>query len=107
MTWKTFVGAALVAAAGLLVASAPAEADPINQRERRQRHRIVAGIRNGDLTRGVARRLIAQQRRIHLNELRFRLSGRGLTWRERARLHNQLDRASRAIYRQRHDWQRR
>lgn len=77
----------------------------INARERRQERRIHQGVRSGELTRREARRLQAQQARIRVNEAYARRSGGRFTARERARIQRQENRASRRIYRQKHDRQ--
>lgn len=77
----------------------------INRRQDYQRDRIRNGIRSGELTRGEARRLIDQQRRIERYEYRSRRDGRGLDYRERQRLDRMLDRSGRDIYRQKNDRQ--
>jgi hypothetical protein len=76
----------------------------INRREREQRQRIHQGIHSGELTRHEARRLTREQAAIRAYEARARATG-GVSWRERRRLDNMLDRASRDIYRQKHDRQ--
>jgi hypothetical protein len=102
-----------VAVAGILAATlvagsaVGAEAGPINRREHRQVRRIIHGFRSGALTRRETARLMAEQARIRLMEQRFRRSGHGLTAWEYARLQRALNRASRHIYRQGHDRQRR
>jgi hypothetical protein len=76
----------------------------INYRERREQQRIGQGIRSGELTRREAERLEAQQARIRVDE-RFARADGHVGPRERARLDRELDRASRDIYRQKHDGQ--
>ncbi|HEY8461084.1 MAG TPA: hypothetical protein VIM99_11925 [Blastocatellia bacterium] len=80
-------------------------AQGINERQRNQRERIRQGVRSGELTRVEAARLRRQQARIGLMEARARRSGGEFTLRERARIQRQLNRSSRAIYRQKHDRQ--
>jgi hypothetical protein len=78
----------------------------IDARERRQQGRIYAGAQDGSLTPREFRRLEAGQYRIHRYEARAKADGT-VTPRERGRLHVMQDRQSAAIYRQRHDGQRR
>ena len=96
----------LLAAVFVLGASAVSLAGHrgINARQYREQHRINRGIRNGELTRFEARRLQTRLARIGRYESRAR-SDAYLSLRERARLHHQLNRESRAIYRQIHDRQ--
>ena len=76
----------------------------INGRQYRERQRIRQGIHSGELTRLEARRLGTQQARIRAYEHYARRDG-FISGRERARLDRGLDRASRNIYRQKHDRQ--
>jgi hypothetical protein len=78
----------------------------INRRERRQAQRLRRGVRNGSLTRRETERLAAQQARIRAHEARAKSDGT-VTARERASIRRQESRASRNIYRQKHDRQRR
>jgi hypothetical protein len=77
----------------------------VNRRQDYQRDRIRQGIRSGELTRGEARRLYDQQRRIERYEYRSRRDGGGLSYRERQNLDRMLDRSNRSIYRQKNDRQ--
>lgn len=78
--------------------------NPYNQRLGNQADRIADGIRDGSLTQREAARLERQDSRIAGEEARFRRDG-VLDPRERARLNRDLDRASRDIWRERHDAQ--
>ena len=97
----------LAAAAFVFGASAVSMAGSrgINSREYREQQRINQGIRSGELTRREARRLEAGLARIRIDERYARSSGGGISPRERARLERELNRESRAIYRQTHDGQ--
>ena len=117
----------LVAAVFVLGASAVsmAGARGINSREYREQQRINQGIRSGELTRREAVRLEQGMAKIRTDERYARLSGGGISPRERARhaarqeqhrvlpvfsgtpkgaLH-EINRESRAIYRQKYDGQ--
>lgn len=95
--------------AGLFVigASTVSMAGPrgINSREHREQQRINQGIRSGELTRREARRLEEGMARIRTDERYARMSGGGISPRERARLEREMNRESRSIYRQKHDGQ--
>jgi hypothetical protein len=93
---------------GFAVCATPAFAagKTINHVEHREQERIRQGIRSGELTRAEARRLEAQQARIRVDERFDRADGK-LTPRERQQLDKELQRASRDIYRQKHDNQNR
>lgn len=75
-----------------------------DRREHRQTQRIRQGVRSGELTRHEAARLAHQQANIRRYERRAERDG-VVTFRERARLDNKLDRSRRNIYRQKHDRQ--
>lgn len=90
----------LAMAQGIAMANHPR----INERQHHQQLRIRHGIRNEELTRREAGRLVAQQSRIRAYERRARCDG-NLSFRERRRLDNLLDHSSRNIYRQTHDRQ--
>jgi hypothetical protein len=91
-----------LAALCTLTAALPAEAR-INQRQDRQQHRIVKGIHNSSLTVRETAGLAKQQASIRNYERRSRADGNGLSLVERARIEHRQDRASRNIYRQKHD----
>ncbi len=77
--------------------------DPvIQQREANQEGRIEQGIKSGQLTPKEAGRLEAQQARIQQREERMKSDG-NLTAGERKRLTREQNRASRNIYRKKHN----
>src|SRR2546423_7887775 len=77
----------------------------INAREHRQEQRIQQGVRSGELTRREAERLQAEQARIRVDEAYARRSGGEFTARERARIERAEHKASKDIYKQKHDGQ--
>ena len=89
-----------------LVATAPAFASTprLNAREHNQMARIHQGVQSGELTRPEARHLRAGEARLNYNEARAKADG-VVTPAERARLHNEANRESARIYRQKHDAQ--
>jgi hypothetical protein len=89
------------------LASAQENGRNVNQRLHRQHRRIRSGIRSGSLTRSEAHRLERRDRGIRRSERRDRRSGGGISTRERRHLDRRLNRTNRAIYRQKHDRQRR
>ena len=93
--------AAIIAGMGLAVPT-NAYAGPGDKRQQIQRDRIQQGIRHGEVTRREARRLGHEQRRIERMQRRAWRDGE-LTCREGARLHRRQDRASRHIYRAKHN----
>lgn len=78
----------------------------INKRQHNQKRRIGQGIRSGELTGGEALRLGHQQARIHRQERRLKSDGM-FTKRERVRVHKNQNRASKNIYRKKHNARRR
>ena len=98
----------LVAGLSLVIAlmsvAATAGTPGLNQREANQRARIHQGVKSGELTKPEARRLRVGEARLNLNEARAKSDG-VVTPAERARLHNEADRESARIYRQKHDAQ--
>ena len=96
-----FVSLFVLGASGASMAGTPR----INKREHNEQQRINQGIRSGELTRREADRLEAGMARIRTNERFARMSGGGINPRERVRLNRELNRESRAIYRQKHDGQ--
>ncbi len=90
-------------ALGILVAGAGvASADRVDRRQRVQQDRIAQGVESGELRPGEARRLRREQRRIKRLERRARRDGR-MNRAERRRMGKAQDRASRHIYRHKHD----
>jgi hypothetical protein len=89
-----------------LVATAPVFAGTprLNAREHNQMARIHQGVQSGELTRPEARRLRMGEARLNYNEARAKADG-VVTPAERARLHNEANRESARIYRQKHDAQ--
>jgi polyhydroxyalkanoate synthesis regulator phasin len=81
--------------------------DPgVNQRQHAQKQRIQEGVQSGELTRPEARRLTREQRKIRAKERLYKADGE-LTAAERKDLHQDLNKTSGQIYRQKHDNQER
>jgi hypothetical protein len=100
------IGAATAVTVAVLGVT-PGSAGSIDRREHRQLHRIGQGIHSGALTRREAGRLLAEHSRIRAEEFVYRRTGGGLSPWERRDLHRDLNRASRHIWIQKHDAQRR
>lgn len=83
-------------------ALADAPSKRADARQHNQAHRVSNGIQNGSLTRREAAVLTSQQAHIHRAERRFESDGT-LTYGERARLEVRQNRASRNIYRKKHN----
>ena len=102
MTRTVVVIGGVLLAAG--VAYGQAETPGIDQRQANQEQRIDQGIASGQLTQGEAGRLEQQQQHINTMENKAKSDG-VVTKKERARLHAAQDKASKKIYRQKHDRQ--
>jgi len=74
----------------------------INQRQENQQDRIQQGIKSGELTRREARRLEGIEGKIQADKLIDKSDGH-ISRRERAQLNRELNRASRDIYRAKHN----
>jgi hypothetical protein len=78
----------------------------VNHRQAQQHLRIDGGVASGALTRGETRFLAGQQRSIRAEERLYRYDG-VLTAAERVDLHRDINRASRRIWIEKHDAERR
>jgi len=78
-------------------------ADPaVNHRQHHQQRRIEQGVRSGELTRQETRDLRKEERGIRQEERAYKSDGK-LTRTERQDLHRDLNKASKDIYREEHD----
>ena len=102
MTRTVVVIGGVLLAAGM--AYGQAETPGIDQRQANQEQRIDQGIASGQLTQREAGRLEKQQQHINTMENKAKSDG-VVTKKERARLHAAQDKASKKIYRQKHDRQ--
>ena len=87
---------------GLFIHQQAVAGNSINDRQHKQATRIVHGVANGELTAKETLELSKQQARIAKTEAKFKSDGK-FTKRERAIVHKKQNRASRNIYRQKHD----
>ena len=102
---KTHLTVLAAALALLAVAGLPlAEAGPIKKRETRQQNRIADGVESGQLTAQETARLEGEQAKIESDRQKA-LSDGTMTKKEKAKLTREQNRASRRIYRQKHDAQ--
>jgi len=99
------VSALLLAVAALSPGLPSVAAAGVQDRQDRQRERIVRGVEDGSLTKGETARLIREQARIEGYERRSRRDDGVLGPRERARLDFLQDRAGARIRRERTDTQ--
>ncbi len=85
----------------------PKMRDPgVNARQGFQRDRIGQGVRSGELTKSETMELAAEQRAIRKEERAYKSDGK-LTKEERKDLHQDLNAASKDIYEQKHDAEKR
>ena len=74
----------------------------VDQRQKNQQERIKEGVKTGEVTRGEARRLEAQQGKIKADEMVAKSDGK-VTNAERRQLKREQNRTSRNIYRKKHN----
>lgn len=100
---KVLLGAGAVS---VLIASAafagPTDDPGIQKREQNQQQRIDQGVKSGKLTPREAGKLEAQQAKIKQDEERMKSDG-NLTKQERRKLTREQNRASKKIYRKKHN----
>jgi hypothetical protein len=90
---------------GLILSLAvPALGAEVDRREARQQQRIAEGVESGSLTPREAASLERRETKIH-NEIKRdrKANGGQLTPAERAKINREQNRASRAIYRKKHN----
>ena len=103
---KGSFAAVLVAAVVLFggVSFAQDKTPAVDQRQANQKARIIEGKKSGELTKKEARRLAVQQAKIKVDEKKAKADG-VVTPAERVKLQHEQNRASKNIYRQKHDAQ--
>src|SRR2546426_586966 len=94
--------AALTASAILFIGSLGVTEAGINQRQRRQQRRIYQGAKSGQLTGNEFGKLEKEEARIERNETKAKSDG-NFTPKERTRINRELNKASRDIYKEKHD----
>jgi hypothetical protein len=106
---KRIAVATMIAALSLATVSIAnaGDRDPrVNARQQNQQARIRQGVRSGELTGHEARKLEHEERGVRKEERQDKADGQ-LTAAERKDLHQDLNKASRDIYAQKHDGQER
>ena len=86
------------------VSNAQTQTPVVRERQENQQKRIGEGVKNGELTAKETRHLEAREVKIQNDKKEAKADG-VVTARERAKLNREQNRASRAIYRQKHDAQ--
>ena len=109
MKIQTLIASALLVLGGAAFAQAPAPKDPlatprIDQREVNQQKRIDQGVASGQLNAKETNRLDKREAKIAADEAKAKSDGK-VTKAERRHLRHEENRASKAIYRQKHDRQ--
>jgi hypothetical protein len=103
---KTFIRLALataaLCAATLTYAAGAVDTPRVDQRQDNQAQRIDAGVKSGQLTMPETRKLEKQQTRVRMAEHRAKADGT-VTTGERRHLNHMQNRASRHIYRKKHN----
>ena len=82
--------------------SAQTKTPVVNKRERAQQARIRQGVKSGELTPGETRRLEARESKIQADKMAAKADGK-VTPAERRKLNREQNRASRKIYRLKHN----
>ena len=99
-------------AAGLVLAfvsvaslsNAQTQTPVVKERQENQQKRIAGGVKDGELTAKETKHLEAREVKIQNDKKEAKADG-VVTNKEKAKLHREQNRASRAIYRQKHDAQ--
>lgn len=98
----TLIGALALPVLGQQMNTDSTRTPRINARQANQQGRIKQGVKSGELTPGETRRLERQQGNIQASKLQAKSDGK-VTPQERARLSREQNRASRTIYRDKHN----
>ena len=92
---------------GIFYAAALGQTTPgVNRRQRIQRNRVKAGVISSQVTRREVRSIRRSTAATRRFERKAKADGR-VTWRERSRLHRKENRASRKIFRAKHNHRKR
>ncbi len=107
MKKKLFSATLILAFIGIAsVASAQTATPRVTKRQANQQARIAQGVKSGELTPKETEHLEAREAKIQHDKKEAKADGK-VTHAERAKLHREENRTSRAIYRQKHDAQHR
>lgn len=108
---KFTMAALLIAGVGLCAPVASAQTTTperpkgeVNRRLERQKDRVQAGVKDGQLTRGETKRITTEDKAIHAQEKADRQANGGkLTRGDKKQLNRELNKTSRQIHRARHN----
>ncbi|HTL09262.1 MAG TPA: hypothetical protein VL307_13425 [Chitinophagaceae bacterium] len=102
---KNLIMASLVLAFVTVSTAGFSQTTPVvKERQENQQKRIAGGVKSGELTAAETKRLEAREVKIQHDKREAKADG-VVTTKERVKLHREQNRASRAIYRQKHDAQ--
>ena len=103
---KNFIAAGLVLAfvSVASLSNAQTQTPVVKERQENQQKRIAGGVKDGELTAKETKHLEAREVKIQNDKKEAKADG-VVTNKEKAKLHREQNRASRAIYRQKHDAQ--
>ena len=102
---KRFTGVIMTGALLVLTLAHPilARAGEIEERQKRQQERIGEGISSGQLKPKEAIKLEAEEGKIRREKRRFKRNDGKLGPKEKVKLNKDLDKASKDIYKEKHD----
>jgi len=83
----------------------PARGGEIKERQKHQQQRIDEGVKSGELTKKETLKLEAEQAKIRRKKRRFKRNDGEIGPKERAKLEQEQDKASKHIYKEKHDAQ--
>jgi hypothetical protein len=84
------------------VAFAQTATPKVTKRQIHQQQRIKEGVKSGELSKGEAAKLEAQQGKIAVDKAKAKSDG-VVTAKERAKLHHEQNKASKNVYRKKHN----
>ncbi len=97
----------MITVTGLLFIGQAIAGTPIlNERQHNQKHRIIQGVKSGELTKKETRRALKGQAQLQRMEYRAKSDG-VVTRKERGRLHYKANKESARIAKNKHDKQKR
>ncbi|MCI0408784.1 MAG: hypothetical protein L0191_09510, partial [Acidobacteria bacterium] len=82
-----------------------ATAQVVKERQENQQDRIHQGMKSGELTKKETMKLEAEQAKIQKKKRRYKKSGGTVTSKEKADIMSDQDKASKHIYKEKHDAQ--
>jgi uncharacterized membrane protein YebE (DUF533 family) len=104
---RTFRVVVITAVLSLFALTSFAQNTPkVDTREQNQKERIKQGVKSGELTKKETAKLATEQAKIRATEAAAKADGK-VTAKEKARIEHQQDKASKHIYKQKHDKQER